>query len=163
MAFTYYAYDAASNRLETRVEQGWGHPSYFTYDLAGRSQNQIDAYDGARRLSKQMFDSDPWIYYAYDAVRNQTIIRDATGTSIYARDKLDRLTSKSNLAGNVYYEWDASGLKSKLTDPGGESSSLFYDSAGRLTRVELSNARAAYYAYDSSGLLTKKRSLATWS
>jgi YD repeat-containing protein len=159
---SYYVYDGL-NRLSQALDATLAK-TYFGYDAVSNTVLRIDAdgrktyygYDGAWRLSKQMFDTDPWIYYAYDSVMNQTIVDDTTGKNVYARDKLDRLVSKTTLAGTVYYAYDASGKKAQLYPPDGSFTYYYYDLAGRLSSLTLSGLRSAYYAYDQAGLPTKK-------
>ncbi|MEZ0228969.1 MAG: hypothetical protein ACAI25_10120 [Planctomycetota bacterium] len=169
---TYWAYDQA-DRVRMVMDAGdltgVRGKTYHGWDAVGLTRMKTDAdgrltsfgyfgYDASRRPTTMSFSADPTIYYTYDSLGNLTSVLDETGTSTSAHDGLNRLTKKTTLAGNVYYAYDKTGLKTDLKDTDFKESTYVYDAAGRLQSVTLldSPARAAYYAYDASGRLTKK-------
>jgi YD repeat-containing protein len=163
----YWAYDQA-NRVRA-ARDGIQAQTYFHYDAVGQVRIRRDAdnrettfgyhgYDASRRPTSMSFSTDPWIYYKYDSLGNLTEVKDETGTFAQEYDRLDRLTKKITKTGTVYYEFDRTGLKTRLKDPDGRNSDYVYDAAGRLSKLELDDARTAYWEYDRSGLMIRRTS-----
>jgi YD repeat-containing protein len=154
-AITYAGYDARSS-LVKRVDAD-GRTAYYTYD-------------GARRLTGQTFknpvggeSTDNAINSLFDLVGNTTTVQDDTisTANYFEYDRLDRLTQKTTVSGAVYFAWDKSGKKTQLKDPDLRPEDFVYDSNGRLQKVQIANARTAYFEYDKAGMTTKRISPVT--
>lgn len=59
-------------------------------------------------------------------------------------------------AGEVYYAYDVSGLRTSLKDPDLEENLYVYDDAGRLSKMQVAPSRTAYFAYDASGMVVRR-------
>jgi RHS repeat-associated protein len=203
---TSYTYDPNSNRLTTTNALGktWtdtydllnrrmtsadplGHTTTSTFDAAGNlTQEQKPdmtvnrfVYDALnRRTGIDLHNNGSLdIQFAYDGASRRTGMIDGTGTTTYAYDSADRLTSvTAPHTGPVAYGYDAAGRRTGLTYPGtnhqvtyayssrGELSSVTdwlmnvtsytYDAAGRRTGLTLPGHVPAAYAYDAAGRLT---------
>ncbi|MCO5168646.1 MAG: hypothetical protein M9894_20080 [Planctomycetes bacterium] len=101
------------------------------------------------------------ISYAYDQVGNLLASDDTAaglGVSEFEYDAMDRLVEKTTVAGVVAYEYDLSGMKTRVTDPNSEATTHAYDEAGRLIRATVLDTpnRENYFHHDRSGLIERK-------
>ncbi|MCO5167393.1 MAG: hypothetical protein M9894_13670 [Planctomycetes bacterium] len=101
------------------------------------------------------------IYYAYDQVGNLLTSDDTAaglGVSEFEYDAMDRLVEKTTVAGVVAYEYDLSGMKTRVTDPNSEATTHAYDEAGRLIRATVLDTpnRENDFHHDRSGLIERK-------
>ncbi|MCW8138366.1 MAG: RHS repeat protein [Planctomycetota bacterium] len=101
------------------------------------------------------------IVYAYDQVGNLLESDDTAaglGVSEFEYDAMDRLVEKTTVAGVVAYEYDLSGMKTRVTDPNSEATTHAYDEAGRLIRATVLDTpnRENYFHHDRSGLIERK-------
>ena len=76
-------------------------------------------------------------------------MEDATGTSTYTYDQLDRLTESEDGHNDlVKYEYDLASQQTKITYPNGKAVNREYDSAGRLKGVADWAEHTTKFAYD---------------
>ncbi|MCO5170154.1 MAG: hypothetical protein M9894_27790 [Planctomycetes bacterium] len=171
---TLFSYDGL-NRLST-VTDALGSLTYMGYDARSSMVLRVDAdgrvtymdYDDARRLERTWFENpvagetaDAPIYYAYDQVGNLLESDDTAaglGVSEFEYDAMDRLVEKTTVAGVVAYEYDLSGMKTRVTDPNSEATTHAYDEAGRLIRATVLDTpnRENDFHHDRSGLIERK-------
>ena len=120
---TRYGYDGAGNR--TSLTDPSGRTTAFGYDDANQLTG-ITYSDG----------TTPNVAYRYDADGQRTAMTDGTGTTSYAYDTLNRLTSSTNGAdATISYGYDLAGRLTSLTYPNGKTVTRTYDAAGRLGAV----------------------------
>jgi RHS repeat-associated protein/uncharacterized delta-60 repeat protein len=138
-----YQYDRSGNLAET--EDAEGQVVRYGYDLLDRLVS-VDA-DGTDADSSTV----------YDAAGRVSSSTDATGTTTYEYDDLDRVVAE-NLPGSKRLEfgYDPAGQRTSLVLPGGSSSPVTYtyDDAGRLTGV-VRSSQTTSYVYDDAGRLSR--------
>lgn len=78
----------------------------------------------------------------------------ATAPLKYSYGSRGLLTSVSQGARTLRYDYDSGGRVRSLTDAAGHSESFAYDSVGRLVKQTLPDLREILYAYDGNGNLT---------
>jgi RHS repeat-associated protein len=157
---TSYAYDDL-NRLST-VTDPLGFATLYTYDSVGNvtavkdakgKTNQF-AYDALNRLITISYADGNSVAYSYDLDGNRTTMVDSHGTTAYAHDDLDRLTSVSFPGGGtVAYGHDAVGNRSALTYADGKVVNYAYDAGNRLISVTDWLGRLTGYSYDAASNL----------
>lgn len=151
-AVTYMAYDNRS--AVTLRRDADGRTSYMTYDTAGRPsiQHYKNPVAGESATSPS--------YFVYDEVNDLRIVDDRVaglGVNYFDYDAMDRLTKKVTNTGALYYSYDLGGRKRTLKDRSFNENYYVYDGAARLSYEVLDSGRAAYFLYDASGLVTRKR------
>ena len=174
---TYWVLDQA-NRVRMK-QDALGGQFYYAYDAAGSLRQKTDAdgrytffgyygYDASRRPTTMSFavptgTADPWIYYGYDSLGNLKTVQDQTGTFTTDYDFLNRKVTKRTVSGNVYFQYDPSGLRTMTVGPDGGGTYHTYDAAKRLIQATafdpnpvLAGLRQTYYTYDASGMRTAK-------
>jgi RHS repeat-associated protein len=162
---TEYAYDDAGRAIETT--RPGGLVTEWTYDTAGRvsSETRPDlttleyTYDDAG----QLIEIDPsasgatTVQFDYDLVGNRVEIIDATGTSEYQYDLLERLVQETDGSGNsVGYAWDALGRLTELTYPSTAAVTYTYDAAGEMTSLTDWNANQFDFEWTLDGELAER-------
>jgi YD repeat-containing protein len=170
---TYWLFDQA-NRVRVMTD-ALGGQFYYGYDAPGSLRQKTDAdgrytsfgyfgYDASRRPTTMSFDTDPWEYFAYDSLGNLTSVQDETGTFTTDYDFLNRVVTKRTQAGNAYFQYDRTGLRTMTVGPDGGGTYHTYDSAGRLMKASVFDPligpgqRATNYSYDASGMRIAKAS-----
>ncbi|MDP3486444.1 MAG: RHS repeat-associated core domain-containing protein, partial [Bacillota bacterium] len=149
---TQYTYDRRG--LLTHITYSDGTYADYTYDIAGRRKGDLASasnisstytYDDRNRLTilTRTIDGIPYdLELGYDSVGNVTSILypgDATPlTQVY--DELNRLKAVNGFAGTT------------------NSQGLWYDLAGKLTRMQYNNGIATDYHYNNRGLLSRIQS-----
>jgi RHS repeat-associated protein len=157
-----YAYDTV-NRLISQTD-ALGNDWDYGYDEAGRLDTRTDpksqATAYAYNLRNQLAGIDypvgtTDVTFDYDDVGNRTEMVDATGTTTYDYDALDRLSTVTFPGSRaVGYTYDAVGNRASITYPGGSDSVDYdYDEAGNLVSVTDWNSDETTYDYDDVGLL----------
>ncbi|HEX5141920.1 MAG TPA: RHS repeat-associated core domain-containing protein [Dehalococcoidia bacterium] len=119
----------------------------------GRPQ---DAYNLRNQLTGIDYrGGTPDVTFDYDDVGNRTEMVDATGTTTYDYDALDRLTAVTFPGSRIVgYTYDAVGNRASVIYPGGSDSVDYeYDEAGNLVSVTDWNSDETTYDYDDAGLL----------
>jgi RHS repeat-associated protein len=157
---TRYAYDAAGRLVEVAHSQEGESLARYTYTLNGvGNRTQVTetilqpqavtttrtityTYDALNRLTDAVYSSGEFFAYAYNAVGNRTALTTTAGSTLYAYDAANRLTS----VGGVTYTWDARG---NLTNDG--VFTYTYNAAGRMVRAQSLTATLAY-SYSADGL-----------
>jgi len=118
-------YDAAGNLL-TLTDYN-GHTTTYTYD----SQNHL--------LSKipDPVLNEPAVSFTYTATGKRASMTDASGTTTYTYDNLDRLKTKATPQGTLSYTYDAAGNVASIqsSNANGTSVSYTYDNLNRLSTV----------------------------
>ena len=147
----------------------------YGYDAAGSLRQKTDAdgrytffgyfgYDASRRPTTISFDTDSWIYYQYDSLGNLLTVKDQTGTFTSDYDFLNRRVTKRTAAGNVYFQYDRTGLRTMSLGPDGGGTYHTYDAASRLVQASMFDPtisgapRPTYFTLDASGMRTAKLS-----
>jgi RHS repeat-associated protein len=98
------------------------------------------------------------IRYTYDASGNRASMTTPWGSTTYAYDTLNHLTSITNPRGEIVtFTYDATGRRTKMTYPNGITTTYVYDAAGKATQILAQRASdqntIAFnnYAYDANG------------
>jgi YD repeat-containing protein len=146
-----YTYDEL-NRVKTYTN-GNGITTTYIYSLAG-NLTQTSATNG------------DVINYTYGSLNRKTSMVDATGTTFYGYDDLDRVTPVTySASGNLNdpnnlvlgYQFDNANHVTGMTYPGGEQVNYGYDNAGRLLTVQdvvgSSTYNYKYQYYPTTGQL----------
>ena len=134
-----YSYDDA-RRLSTRTDP---ESQVITYGYNKRNElTSIDYPVGTTDISFQ-----------YDDAGNRTQMVDASGTTTYVYDAVNRLTSATFPGSRVVgYAYDKTGNLETLTYPGSDDVTYEYDEAHNLTSVTDWNTKETTYTYDNAGL-----------
>ena len=137
-----YVYDAAS-RLYTRTDPK-SQVATYGYNL----RNELTSIDypvGTTDVSFQ-----------YDNAYNRTQMVDATGTTTYTPDALNRQSSVTFPGSRtVSYTYDNVGNRSTLTYPGGSNQVTYgYNATNLLTSVTDWNSKQTTYGYNNAGRMT---------
>jgi RHS repeat-associated protein len=168
---TTYAYDNLNRRTQRTLPLGMFETS--SYDAAGNLTSNTDfnghtttySYDAMNRLLSKRPDpllNQPTVSFTYTATGQRASMADASGTTIYAYDNRNRLSSKSSPAGTLGYTHDAAGNVLTITSSNVNGASLAYgyDADNRLTSVTdnrlLAHGAASgvtSYSYDPAGNL----------
>ena len=181
---TTYAYDATSNLtgVTNALGRAWsytydtlnrpataadplGQTTTYSYDGTGqltqvRKPDGVTirlVYDRVGRLSDLDLGNDGSldIRAAYDAASRRTSLTDGTGTTTYAYDTADRLSSTTAPGtGTLSYGYDAAGRRTSLSYPSGRQVSYGYSDRGELASVTDWGSRTTNYTYDAAGRLT---------
>jgi RHS repeat-associated protein len=157
-----YAYDPV-NRLISQTD-ALGNVWEYDYDEAGRLDTRTDpksqATAYAYNLRNQLTAIDypvgtTDVTFDYDDLGNRTEMVDATGTTTYDYDALDRLETVTFPGSRtVGYTYDAVGNRASVTYAGGSDSVDYaYDEAGNLVSVTDWDSDETTYDYDDAGLL----------
>lgn len=117
-----YAYDSEGNRLKEEIK-----------DPQAVLQKSLSfQYDALNRLTKAVNPDSSYSQVSYDALGNQTSMRDPLGNS-------------------TTYQYDALSRVIAAIQPGSVTTGFGYDSGGNLTRVTDANSHATTYVYDDLG------------
>ena len=135
-----YAYDGNGNRTEVLETLAGGGTQVSTYD-----------YDNFDRLERETDRFGQQVTHRYDAKGNRIRRTDATGTTTYGIDPLDRVRSVTAPGrGAVVYTYSDAGRVERIDHPDGTRTEQTYDEAGRLKTLAhfRDGLREAFYAYD---------------
>ena len=191
-----YTYEAERG-LPVRVDRGNGTATTCTYDILGRLTQILHlGKDGATLLSLEYtydvngqiaeilkngvstaysYDANGQLIatssgenYSYDPVGNRISSTDASGTSSYTTDNMNRYTTKGgmtfeyDLMGNLtkivesaqetIYEYDIAGRLVCVTKPDGWQWSCQYDAMGNRVQVN-SNGTISRFVHDPTGMI----------
>ncbi|WP_345530717.1 RHS repeat-associated core domain-containing protein [Thalassotalea piscium] len=179
---TQFSYDA-SNRLLTTTDALNGTTTQ-SYSLNGQRASLTDAnnntlqytYDAEGRLVRlTTMDNKYWqtVFNSRGAIKKLTNARGQVSQFTY--DDALRLTSTIETTGNVSYEYDANGNRTKATTSQGQWLYTYdaldrlithtdvygnliqyqYDAVNQLTRITYPDGKAVHYTYSQAGQLTK--------
>jgi len=161
---TDYAYDGL-NRLRTETQYpSWPSTSnplvtQYAYDANG-NQTGLTKPDGTvltstfDALNRWTGRNNPQVSYTYDADSNRSSMADATGTTSYGYDELDRLLAVTSPGPNtVGYRYDLDGNRAKTIYPDGTAVADSYDKADRLSQLVDWASRSTSYGYFADGLV----------
>jgi RHS repeat-associated protein len=150
----------------TEVIDPLKHTTTEEYDPAGNLKTVIDplkrtttySYDADNHLVEVTY-SDGKTHtakYEYNEDGDRTKIEDASGTTEYEYDQLDRLTKSKDGHGNtVKYTYNLDNTPTELTYPNGETVTRTYDKDGRLESVKDWLSHTTTFAYDPDSDLIK--------
>ncbi len=163
-----YTYDNAGNRLtktnyqDSSVEQYAYDPLYqltqvtrngtvaesYSYDKVGNRLSSATVATYSYNSSNQLTSSSDGLSYTYDNNGNTIGKTDASGTTQYAWDYENRLTSV-NLAGGgaVTFKYDPFGRRIQVSGPSG-TTNYVYDGANVAAEVDNTGVAIAQYAQD---------------
>ena len=145
-----YGYDAAGN--QTSVAYGSNPTTTYCYDAA----NELSGYQLTGTCPSSPSASNMSVYYTYYKDGQRSTMSDATGTSSYTFDSLDRLTKEVNGASQeVDYGYDAAGRLNKLTYPGGTNvvNRTYYDNGELKTVQSWADTQPNTFYYDADANL----------
>jgi RHS repeat-associated protein len=135
----------------------------YEYDGVGNRTLQTDAkrqtirftYDDNGRLITIRYPDSSTVQLSYDLNDNLTQVVDALGTTTYAYDQLNRISSYKDVFGKtIGYQYDPNGNIIALTYPDGKQVQYTYDKNNRMTSVTDWAGATVSYAYNSINLLT---------
>ena len=180
---TAFLYDTAGNN--TRITDPLGNVINFTYDGVNRvvdrtypdgsTENRVhDAVGNVTAYQDRSGKTSQFTYDALDRMVQKTLhsgdtesitfnnlgfiaaVTNKNGTASYSYDNADRVSSITDVFGNVYqYEYDAAGRRTRMIDPDGAATSYSYDRANRLTQVTNPSGTTSF-SYDSAGRLLSR-------
>lgn len=118
----------------------------YQYDAAG---NRTKVIDPTKAID------DYTVSYDYDANGNPTVIRDGTqNPTHFAYDKLNRLLTSTDALGNTKtLVYDAAGRVTKVTE-GGKDTQYEYDDLDHRVKITDAKGGTAQFGYDLNGNLT---------
>ena len=123
---THYAYDRFDSLIRTTHEGGTCEELYYdrnnriTCRINREGQAILYEYDALGRMVVKARPSDPNIEFAYDISGRLTDVNDGANTIQYTYDRLGRVASITDADHRtVSYDYDARGLRTRLTYPGG--------------------------------------------
>jgi YD repeat-containing protein len=140
-------YDAAGNLIA--LTHFNGKTTTYTHDDLNRLLTRTpDSSTGESAVS-----------FTYTPTGKRASMTDASGTTTYGYDTMDRLRSKSTPEGTLSYTYDAGGTLASMTssNANGVSTSYTYDSLNRLSTVvdnRLPGANITTYSYDPANNVT---------
>jgi RHS repeat-associated protein len=164
---TDYAYDG--RRLARRETQYPAWPTTTptivttsTYDPVGNALTLVDplgqtttnAYDALNRLTSIDYSSaaTPDVAYGYDANGNRTSMTDGAGSTSYAYDEANRLTSATTPGPKtVGYRYDLDGNRTKLIYPDATAVTYTFNKVSQLTSLLDWASRSTSYSYFADG------------
>ena len=151
---TTYAYDGL-DRLKA-ITYSFGSTEEYTYDTLSnitndkrRSGTNVSySYDGLGRMSVGFSGAA----YTYDNAGEETVVTLSGASASRTFNALGRLTREATALGNVDYEYDAAGRRTKLTWPDGYFVTYEYNLEGDLTAIkESGTVTLANFTYDNLG------------
>jgi YD repeat-containing protein len=132
---THYEYDANGNL--TKVTDGLGHATSYSYDKLNRRSTMLDA--NAKQTQ-----------YGYNAIDQLTTVQDPKGlTTTYTYDGLGNLLQQvSPDTGTTIKTYDDYGNVLTSTDAKGQITQYSYDALNRLTQITYHDNSQVTYVYD---------------
>jgi RHS repeat-associated protein len=130
-------------------------------DNVGDTRVTTQAHDRFDRLIRREDSFGKVTNYAYDNNGNRTQLTDPDlNVTRYTFDKLNRVSTVTNLQGTTTYTYDKSGLRRKVEYPSRASMTYTYDPVGRtasITHTQNSATVSVYgYEYDAHGNRTRQ-------
>ena len=120
---------------------------------------ELMTYDALSRLLSSATPGETTVKFAYTLTGQRQSMTDASGTTTYSYDSLDRLTAKATPEGALSYTYYPAGQVETIasSNANGVSAAYTYDDAGRLQTVvdnRLTGNNTATYTYDAADNLT---------
>jgi RHS repeat-associated protein len=148
--FQQYDYDAAGNLSD--FYDFANVSTHYEYDAMNRVTNRWYTYDLTGGLVTNQF--------TYTPTGQRASMTDPSGTYTYVYDLRDRLCTNITPQGTLYYQYDANGNLTNMTSStsGGTLVSYQYDALNRLTNVidgRLSGASNTSLGYEAAGDLQR--------
>ncbi|HEY1011402.1 MAG TPA: FG-GAP-like repeat-containing protein, partial [Herpetosiphonaceae bacterium] len=168
-AVRHYTYDTANQQTSATDGSGLpGRQTGWTYDKLGRLVSQDDPrgdaydvtyeYNGLDQQTKvrTINNSNLTVESRYDALGRRTQLIDATGTTSFGYDDLNRLeTVTAPNTGVVGYGYNARGERTRVTYPDTSALTYQYTFDGQLDLVKQGATVLADYGYEpQTGLLS---------
>jgi len=179
---TTYGYDAFGNRTSQTVNgktTNFGYDSHgnftsitdplsnqtrFTYNALGWRTSRIDALnrttnytlDTMGRVTTVTYPDSTTTTHAYDGNGNRTSMADATGTTTWAYNSLNLVTSETKGPDSISYIYDAGGRRTSLTDQTGDMTSFEHDGMNRMSKASRGPTWNATYERDANSNLTSQ-------
>ncbi len=178
---TTYTYDKLDRRtaLVNPLNQDWA-TSYADvnggYKVTLNDPMNLDTeriFDRAGRLKNLNYLNEtpkltPNVTFTYDRVGNRTKMSEQAASLVretfYTYDDMNRLTQVDfdtdgdvAIEQSVSYEYDARGLRTKLTMPGNLSVTYTYDERGQLLSLTDWDSQTTTYEYDGAGRPTQEK------
>ena len=163
-AVTSYTYDLAGRVASTT--DALAHTTTFAYSPAGdlltrqgpdgRSTHR--AYNGDHQLASETTAAGRITQHTYDAAgRPATVVAPGGISTTSTYDNLDRVVrvDYSDSTPDAAYTYDAAGQILTISDGTGQRTRT-YDTVGRLTREQHTEADAISYTYDAAGQVTTR-------
>ncbi|MFI6434851.1 RHS repeat-associated core domain-containing protein [Streptomyces sp. NPDC050759] len=175
---TSFSYDGKGNLAKVTPPAPLGATTY-TYDELGRVETATDgrgiktvyAYDTRDRV-KTVSSPNSTVTYSYDGDGNVTSRTDASGTTRWDHDKLNRESVRTlqngaqtvlaytpggevdhytDPTGKTDYTWDAAGRLDYLTDPAGKKTDFDYDKNDKRTETVYPGGTTQSFTIDKNG------------
>lgn len=123
--------------------------------VATYSRDELDRVTGIVWSGGGSLTASTPIGYTYDSAGNLATRTDASGTTTFGYDGLNRLTSRTNTAGGgtLGYKYDLNGNITQTTDTGGATAYAYDDGNQLISRTSPQYAKD-YYAYNDDGKRT---------
>jgi RHS repeat-associated protein len=163
-----HVWEYKRNLLEQVIEEKnpLGKVWKKTYEKAGDLELLEDpekhlakyGYDESDRLKSIKYSTGKpsEVTFGYSKDSRVTLMKDETGLTENAWDKLDRLTKYKNGAGKtVEYEYDLANLPSKIVYPNGEHITRAYNKDNLLEKVTDFKGNVTSFDYNADGQLEK--------
>jgi RHS repeat-associated protein len=172
---TSFVYDQLGRRIQRSLPLGQSES--YSYDTTGNLTSKMDfnghattySYDNMNRLTAMTADAffaqgacaggacgTTQVSYTYTPTGRRASMTDASGTTSYTYDRVDRPLVKSTPFGDVRSFWDRAGNQLSLNSPSvsfGASMSYIYDADNRLASVT-DAVGSTNYSYDAVGNLS---------
>lgn len=101
-------------------------------------------------ISLNKVDLSSVVNFTYDELGRRTSMTDTIGTTAYAYDNLNRLTSVIASGGKaISYTYDAVGNRISMTDQSGGVTQYTYDELNRLVSLTAPDGKVTNYSYDA--------------
>lgn len=139
------------------------------YDAAGQRTTRIDArtnrtsytYDAVGHVVTRRYPDGARTSFTYDIVGNQTLQETADIRTTFAYDAVGRVLSKTSemdaVQKTVEYQFNAVGMRTRMTDPDGGRFTYQYDAQDRLVTLTNPQSERTTFAYDAASRRTLKK------
>jgi RHS repeat-associated protein len=166
---TRFEYDQLGRRVKRTLPLGQFET--YSYDNGGNLQSKTDfngktttyAYDSMGRLLSKTPDAafgQPAVTFTYNINGQRETMTDVSGTTVYAYDNRNRLSSKQSPFGTLTYTYNSAGSlqTTRSSNANGVSVDYTYDALNRLATVKDNNLTSlnggvTNYTYDDVGNL----------
>ena len=147
-----YLYDV-ENRLIS-VTDSFGRGSYMSYDDAGRQVQSVDHLGHVTdmvRDSENRLTSQSMYGLGGELIRSFSRVYDANGRLQSGQEQLLNDSTGNMVSSDSFYNYDALGNLSALSNAQGQQTDLTFDAAGRLLDIAPLGVSSSSIEYDSKG------------